>query len=272
MVTTNDLNTLITTRKRVVFVILGLLLVFFAVGPPLFGALKVFTAWNDGLDGGQHRFHELAHGVSSFLMLIAGVVMIVRPAQALGVAQQLIARGVGFLIAFALGLHFWPPVVIYPVIAIIVVAAVLISFRGHLPWHLPKEQRPAPSHNLLILSALLAVPLIWYGLDQAALQRSSEILHSDLAHWAGGTAMSVMIILLALFGARKMPGWRVPAWSAGFALFMLGLGSVVMPNQASSYGVLWGIVAIVGALAYVALAEYESRAAALPAVAQPART
>jgi hypothetical protein len=272
MVTTNDLNTLITTRKRVVLVILGILMVFFAVGPPMFGALKVFTAWNDGLDGGQHRFHELAHGVSSFLMLIAGVVMIARPALALGVAQQLIARGAGFLIAFALGLHFWPPVVIYPAIAIIVAAAVLISFRGHLPWQLPKEQRPVPSRNLLILSALLAVPLIWYGLDQAALQRSSEILHGDLAHWAGGAAMSVMIILLALFGARKMPGWRVPAWSAGFALFVLGLGSVVMTNQASSYGALWGIVAIVVALAYVGVSEWEERAVVTAAVEQPARS
>jgi hypothetical protein len=67
------------------------------------------------------------------------------------------------------------------------------------------------------------------------------------------------IIFLGLFASLKWPGWRVPAWGAAFSLFMLGLTSLLMPNQASSVGELWGTLAILTSFAFVSVAELEGR-------------
>jgi hypothetical protein len=45
--------------------------------------------------------------------------------------------------------------------------------------------------------------------------------------------------------------------------------AAIMPNQASSVGVGWGVLAIVAAAGFVALAEYENRAEPVLATTHP---
>jgi hypothetical protein len=144
-----------------------------------------------------------------------------------------------------------------------------------LPWRQEGEQRAPASKPILAATAVIAIPLIVYALNEASLQRSSETLHGDLWHWAGGAKMALLIILMGLFAALRHPGWRVPAWGAGYLLAAFGAVSVALPNQASSAGVTWGVLALVGGLAFIAVAEYENRTAPVPAPVppvQPARS
>lgn len=262
-------NSPISRSKRIVLAVLGAVIAFLAIGPPDFGAMYLFTAWHSDLDGGIHKLHLVMRGATSMISVVAGLILVFKPAWALGVTQKLIASAAGFIVAAILGQFFWPPVVIYTVFAIILAVVTLWAFRGQLFWQQPQENRPTPSRALLGMTALVSAPLIIFGLDQAAIQRTPETLHGDLGHWAGGTAVAVMIILMMLFATRRTPGWRVPAWGAGFTLFMLGLSSVWLPDQASSIGVTWGLLAIAGSSGFVALAEYEHRTAQDSVAASP---
>jgi hypothetical protein len=261
--------------RRIALGIVGALIVFLMASPPESGVAFFFSAWSSDVDGGAHKLHFLMRGVGSLVTVFAGLVLIVKPAWALGAVQKFVATGAAFLIAGIVSLHVWPPVIVYPVMAIITTAVMFWVFRGRLPWQQPKSERPLVSKPMLALTAVIAVPLIVWGLGEASLQRSSETLHGDLGHWGSGLANAMMIILLMLFASRRMPGWQVPAWGAGFTLLMLGVASMYWPNQASSIGVGWGVLAIIASVTFVALAEYENRTTTAPArspAEQPATT
>ncbi len=249
----------VSTRGRIGLGVLGLVIVYLSAGPPDFGAFMLFNGWSSDLDGGAHQLHIVVRGAGGFLSVVLGLVLILRPDWAIGVAQSAVATGIAYPIAGALGLFLWPPVVIYPVVALVVVGAVYLALRGQLPWQQPAEQRPVPSLPILAATAIIAIPLLVFGLNEAALQRGPEVLHGDLGHWAGATAMSFKFIIMGLFAALKWPGWRVPAWGAAFTLFTFGLASLLMPNQASSVGEVWGSLAILASIAFVGVVELEGR-------------
>ncbi len=255
----------VTRGKRIGLGILGLIIVFLMAGPPEFGAAMIFTGWSDNLDGGAHQFHIVMRGVGGVIYTAIGLILILRPQWAFGVAKVAIATGISYPIGGLLGLFVWPPVIIYPIMAVIVAGIIFAMFRHQMPG---RAEMPSamPSRMLLITTAIIAVPLFGFALSEAALQRGPELVHGELGHWAGGAAMAVKIILFGVFASMKWPGWRVPAYSAAFSLLMFGFASIMMPNQASSVGELWGALALLSGVAFVAVAEMEGRLAPKAAV------
>lgn len=259
MTQTNTGRVHVRRRGRIGLGVLGLVVIFLAAGPPDLAPLYLFNGWSSDLDGGAHQLHLVLRGGGAVISVVLGLILILRPTLAIGVAQTVLATGIAYPVAGALGLFFWPPVAIYPIVGLVVIASVYFALRGQFPWQLPAGQRPVPSRALLVTTAIIAIPMLVFGLNEAALQRGPEVLHGELGHWAGATAMSVKFVLLGLLTSMKWPGWRVPAWAAAFTLFMFGTGSLLMPNQASSVGELWGAVAILASVAFVAVAELEGR-------------
>jgi hypothetical protein len=258
----------VTRGKRIGLGVLGLVIVALFAGPPDFDAALVVNGWSSELDGGAHQFHFVMRGVGAVVYTLLGVVLVIRPQWALGVAQVAAVTGIAFPIGGLLGLFFWPPVAVYPIVGLIIAGTIYAIFR-HQIHGANAVTRAVPSRMLLIATAVIAVPLMGFALSEAALQRGPEFVHGDLGHWAGGTAMAVKIILMGLMASLKWPGWRVPAYAAAFSLVMFGAVSIFMPNQASSIGELWGALALLGGIAYVAAAEMEGRVSPGPAV-QPA--
>jgi len=68
-------------------------------------------------------------------------------------------------------------------------------------------------------------------------------------------SLTVVIVLLALLGATRPRGWRVPVWSVGIAALLFGTSSAALPHMASSVGLFWGALAALWAISYVATAE-----------------
>jgi hypothetical protein len=115
-------------------------------------------------------------------------------------------------------------------------------------------------------AVVAAVPLFVYALDQGELQRTLPAAepHTDGEHWSDMAKIATAIPLVGLVAGLRAPGFRIPAWCAGGALILLGAASVVYPNQASSFGRVWGVIAVVGAVGFIAEAEREARRAATP--------
>lgn len=246
-------------NKRILLAIVGLLVVFLSTGPPDFAAGMLFTAWNSDLDGGAHKLHLMVRGASTVLMVLTGLVLVFKPSWSVGVLQKFIASGIAFPAAGLVGMHFWPPVIIYPIVTVFAAVAILRAYRGRLPWQQQTSALANASRPMLALSVIIAVPLTVWSLNQASLQRSAETLHGDLSHWSGGMAVGLMIIIMLFFGSMRMPGWRVPAWTAALTLFSLGFASVYWPEQASSVGAGWGMLTIVASIAFIGVAELEGR-------------
>jgi hypothetical protein len=259
----------LTRRKRIGLGILGLVIAVLIAGPPDFAPFMVISGWSNELDGGAHQLHYVMRGVGSVVTLFIGLVLILKPTWAIGAAQVALATGLAYPAGALLGQHVYPPAIIYPIIGAIVVAVVYLTHRDRLPWKQPAAESPAPSLMILGATAIIAVPLVAWGLNEAAMQRGPEFVHGDLGHWASGAAFAVKFILMGLLASLKWPGWRVPAWSAAFSIFMLGLASLLMPNQASSVGEVWGVIAMLGGLGFLAVAELEGRLFTRPTV-QPA--
>jgi hypothetical protein len=79
-------------------------------------------------------------------------------------------------------------------------------------------------------------------------------------------AMAFTLALVGLLASARIRGWRISAWCAGLGVAVYGVASIVfhrLPGTdlpyAGSEGTAWGIVALVGGLAFVGLTEWEAR-------------
>jgi hypothetical protein len=111
---------------------------------------------------------------------------------------------------------------------------------------------------------------VWFGLHAASLQRNGLPAdpHVQMGHWATMCAMAIGIVLVGLLASARLPGRRFTAWCAGLGAAVYGLASIVFHRFPStpvpypgSEGVAWGLVALFGGLAFIALAEWEARRA-----------
>jgi hypothetical protein len=105
------------------------------------------------------------------------------------------------------------------------------------------------------VAALGAVPLIGYALSMAAQARQLAGPPHHVLRLTTMAAMAVALPLVGLLAAFQTRGWRIPAWSAGIAVAVFGLASLIFPYDWGSAGRAWGSVAIGGGALFVVVAE-----------------
>ena len=223
----------------------------------LFG-VSIFIGWFDPTDSGIHKAHNTAYSSLFFAIVTVGfLVQNWRPETKVSALYQTLAGGIATLIAGLLAVHV---LAMAAGIAIVVAFFVLLALHPYRP-EVVRRQREGLSVALLGLTAVGAVPLFWFALTTARLQREGHPNdpHIELAHWVTMAAMAIGIVLAGALAAMKLRGWRITAWSAGAAIFLYGLGSVIFPDLPGSEGTGWGIVAILAGLVFVAVAEWERR-------------
>ncbi len=225
---------------------------FMAVSAVLFGLVTV----GFGVVSPDQRIHAVHNAVVASLLLILSAPPVIavarRPDRALRPLVILAAVGVAGIATMLLSLSLDPFTLPF-VILIGVLWAILPSRRGAVP-----SERP--SLPMAIVVVALALGLVPYALDQAALQRTdggSE--HARFFHWVEASFYAVAIVLLAALGAWKPSGFRMAAWLAGSALAVLGAASVLLPDFPSALTSVLAWAALVLGLAFVALAEFEAR-------------
>jgi MFS family permease len=242
-------------RRRLAFLILaGVLGVALAL--PLFGWPSLVLGWFETGDRLAHRVHDLGYGVWAGLFMAVGYLSQLRaPERRIAGFQQVALALVGQAIASALSADG-------SFLLFVLGFAVLTAILGWL--HPAREQvveRRRPSVPLLVLAIVAAVPLTMYALDMAELQRTgvSSDTHVAERHWSTMAAMALSIWLVAAQAGLRTPGWRIPAWSAGLAAAVFGVASLVFPAYPGSVGTTWGLIALLGGVVFVGLAEWVSR-------------
>jgi hypothetical protein len=229
----------------------------------LFG-IGLVIGWFDTTEGGIHRVHDLGFGILyGILVGAAFFVMIWRPLAKGSVLWQVVAAAVAVIIAALVSTD-----VGYLTIggALLVSAAVLLALHPARPAVLRARPRFSSVMTLFVLVA--AVPLVWFALTVARLQREGSPLdpHVQQGHWTTMASMAFGLVTVGLLAAARLPGWRFTAWCAGLGAGTYGVASIVFRRfpgtdvpYAGSEGVGWGLLAIIGGIAFIAVAAWEAR-------------
>jgi hypothetical protein len=243
------------TARRMAFKgLIGLLALVMAA----FGGKGIITGWFSPMDGGIHRWHEIAWGVIEGVLILTGLVALLwRARHRIAAMQQVIAGCLALIATMALARVFDPFTGVF--IALVAIAALLHPARSELLAL--RGQRIDPA--MLGLAAVAAVPLALYSLGQIRIDAAaaSSDSHAAMAHYAGTTAAALGIPLVAALAALRTRGWAIPRWSAVAAAGALGLASLVYPGQESSFGVVWGAGAIAWAATFAVAGHRAEREA-----------
>lgn len=260
-------------RRGIAFYASLVVFALFIVGLVGSNLVAVFTFWFGvpaqfgGLEFVEsHRLHLIVRSAFGWAIIVALLALFWRPKQSVGAVYQLtvfILAFVGVVLLSASGilaLSDWASIGL-----ILVLTAAVAAFhpsRDRLRDGLRVDRLSRP---LAVLAVVAAIPLLAYAANQLSLQRTAVPPGATDAfaehvldfHFGDMAVAAVLILALALVASLRPVGWLLPATTAGFLAIVLGLASVLFPGLASSVGVLWGGVAIVWGLAFVAVAALD---------------
>jgi hypothetical protein len=226
-----------------------------------FGGLlgfSVFTAWFDKSDAGIHRVHYMGFGVLyGVLLTTAFAVQNWRPERKISAFYQILDVALATLIGGAVATSGAAAT-----FGVILLVAYVIVFWLHPHRALVTHpQREGFSATLMALTVAGAIPLIWFALSSASLQRNGIPLdpHVKNGHWTLMASMAFGIVLVAFLSAFKFSGWKISARCAGAGLALYGLIATVYPHRAGAEGTGWGLAALLGGLLFIGAAEWEAR-------------
>lgn len=121
------------------------------------------------------------------------------------------------------------------------------------PWRDVRASRRRLS--ILMLAAIGAIPIVWYGVGQALMQRNTFPPSADPhhnAHWWAMSALAIAGILVLSGAGLGLRGWRVGATAVGLSGVAFGVASLVAPEAASAVSLVWSIASILWGLAILA--------------------
>jgi hypothetical protein len=78
--------------------------------------------------------------------------------------------------------------------------------------------------------------------------------------------------LTGLLASMKTTGWLITARFAGVGAILFGLASLINDDYASALDTGWAVLALLGGVAFVAVAEWEARQASPGAARPPPQT
>jgi hypothetical protein len=241
-----------TTAVRVVA--LGAVL---ALWFPAFGLVDLTTSWF--LDE-ETIVLELGYGAITGILVPAGLLAQLRsPGKAVAGLQQVGACVVAYALTRAIADAGY--LVLAALLAVVMAVLLLLHPVGGTFLAAPDDVSPL----LAGLALLPAAPFVIYALDAAEKQRDGAPpvdFHAGLGSWAGLTAMSFGVVLVATLAALRTTGWRVPVWSAAGAVAVWAIGCIAYPDRPGSVGRIWGSLALAWAVAFVLAGRHEQRASA----------
>lgn len=218
-----------------------------------FSLVSLATAWFGIEERAGHEVHDLSWGILGGLVLTGALVVQIKDSTGKIATMQafvltVVVMGVVLTIAD-------PSPLILVFLGVTALLVYLHPARSRL-----MEVGDGWQPFLAGLAILGAIPLVIYALDQIDIQRLDlNDPHWEEGHFGQMAAWAVVMPALGLLTARRTPGWIWVARGAALGTSLMGLISLIYPDNVSSLGTAWGTATIVGALVFAAAAEMEAR-------------
>jgi hypothetical protein len=251
--------------RRIAFVVLALLLGILFIYP----GSGLLSGWWSTEDGGIHRFHHVVWGMHTGLMLSVGLfALLVRTEERVATAQQVgVAMAVMMTVFFGAVVipHFGEPGteidrVVFTIMILVLTGVILALHPRRGELFRRGQGLSKPMAAIGVIGLVVAIP---YAIDHIQIQLAADLAtdpHSAGArtHWDEMASATLTLPLVALVAALRTRGWRLVAWTAGIGAMVFGTASILLPQQASSPGVAWGTLILIGGALFIAVAEAEN--------------
>ncbi len=240
--------------RHIAFTIwLVVLVVVFGLG--FFGLTSLVIGWFSAVEGVAGPVTDIGYGVLVGIILTMGLAVQLRaPQRKIAGIQQAALVIPAFLMGSAVASDLQDLVSALMVTASVGILLALHPARGEF-----LKKGGAISPALLAITILGAVPLIAYAVEMGEQAQDLEGPPHHVQRLSTMAAMAFAIVLTGLLAARRTRGWRTPAWSAGAAIILFGLATLVFPDDPGAPGRGWGILAVAGGVLFIAEAEREAR-------------
>jgi hypothetical protein len=106
-----------------------------------------------------------------------------------------------------------------------------------------------PLLALTLLAAVLLAPSMWRSLLWQVQGVGDE--HATVYHWIAGFEHTVILLVAGVLASTKRPGWQTLGIITGVVFLYLGLVALSVPDQAGSWGIIGGILGLVGGAGYI---------------------
>lgn len=219
-----------------------------------FSLVSLATAWFGIEERAGHEVHDLSWGILGGLILTGALVLQIKdPGDKVATMQAFVLTVSIMSIVLAIA---DPSPLILVFLGVTALLVYLHPARSRLV-ELGEGWQPV----LAGLAIIGAIPLMIYALDQIDIQRLdiADDLHWEEGHFGQMAAWAVAMPALALLTARRTPGWIWVARGAALGTLLMGLISLIYPDNLSSLGTAWGTAAVVGALVFAVAAEMDAR-------------
>jgi hypothetical protein len=232
-----------------------LVVVVVVFGLGFFGLTSLVIGWFAAVEGVAGPVTELGYGALIGIILTTGLgVQLRAPQRKIAGIQQAALVVPALLMGSAVASDLQDLVS-----ALVVAAAVGILLALHPARGEFLSKGGAISSPLLAITILGAIPLIAYAREMGAQARDLTGPPHHVQRLSTMAALAFAIVLTGLLAASKTQGWRTPAWSTGAAAIVFGLASWVFPDNRGTAGRGWGMLAVAGAILFIAVAEREAR-------------
>jgi hypothetical protein len=199
---------------------------------------------------------EVVHLVGSLGALavgVSGLVLLVLRPRSGGAVRQVLAAGLGMIVAVLLVGNpdnvGGRAGVVDPAFLVLVVPPILAALVAG-PFQDLGGRRPAlPLGALATAAAPFAV---WWGTGQALVQRGTFPPTADphhQAHWFAMAVFAFAVVLAVAAAGLGGAGWRVGATTAGLAVAAFGTASLIAPDAGSAVPAAAAVTAVLWAAA-----------------------
>jgi hypothetical protein len=202
----------------------------------------------------SHRTHELTY---SFLFAVAGVGLLAqlrRPSE--NVAGMLMAVTPWIALLLAALISADAGVILSTERMLVAVGTIMAAVLHPAARRYLRSFSGARVNRLMLaLIAVAAVPLLALAITNIGLQRTLLDDHAAQAHYGFMAAFAFTVIGVGGLASLRPAGWWLAAWLAGALPVLLGLTSLVYPDNASSLAPIWALAAVAWGIVFVGVAE-----------------
>jgi hypothetical protein len=200
-----------------------------------------------------HRWHEAMWGaVTGILEGGALLALLWKPRENALLIQFIALAALGAAITV---LPFEPSLLF----VIVMLALVVLAYP--FPRLLLDFSREEPFiRSLLALAVAAALLLVPYIVRLVIWQiQGAGGEHAVANQWISDVEHATFLLLAMFLASTKRPGWQILGTLTGVTLSYLGVAALALPNYAGSWGVMGGIAALIGGLAYLVATLREAR-------------
>lgn len=238
--------------RRVAFY--GVIMVALALYAVMMSEFLVFPIIGWFEEAGIHHFHDLVLFGMIWLGIIGIVVQLYNPSERV---NAVLASVLVMLPIAVLALATGSPITMMPVIfgtLGLVILGLHPAGRGVLEVDITITEGDRWLAGLLFLAT---IPLGWFAIQELSLQFTAGDSHAELVHYGAMAVAAVFILGMGTLAIVRTRDRRFAAWAVGVLAAYLGLAASAFPELTSSPGFVWGGLAIVWGIGFIAVFEWQ---------------